>query len=367
MHAPTESLNKSILRVFLSSPGDLGAQRDVARQVVSALNADPLVSPRFVVEVVGWDTPGARVPLSANVTPQASVNEFLPRPRDCDLTIVLLWGRLGTPLPADWADGEGRAIVSGTVWELDDARSAGKSVWIYRKTGAPQVSIDDPELAAKRAQLEAVNRFVGTQLADDGSLRFGLHTFDDDEQLRDLLTEHLRHFIGKRVHGGAELPIGAGAEPSDGLPARAVVQAAVAAAAAASTLEYTTTATSPSPVLRPVEVYPVGPMIKDVVVGELALAMAELTEASHPRSTLARINEVLAGAEKTGAVPVRLVHVMFPSTLGSRYFWEEVLHWAAVQGPRVLAATLAVVEPRRLEGQALAEYTKLVGRLNRYV
>jgi len=39
----------------------------------------------FVVEIVAWDTPRARVPLSANETPQASVNAFLPRPRDCDL------------------------------------------------------------------------------------------------------------------------------------------------------------------------------------------------------------------------------------------------------------------------------------------
>jgi hypothetical protein len=366
MRVSTLPNSKPVLRVFLSSPGDLGAQRDVARQVIGAMNADPLVSPAFVVEVVGWDTPGARVPLSANETPQASVNEFLPRPRHCDLTIVMLWGRLGTPLPHDWTDGPSQTRLSGTVWELDDALSARKPVWIYRKSGAPQVRIDDPDIQAKRAQLDAVNHFLANQCAADGSLRFGLHTFDDDEQFRDLLTEHLRHFIGKLLHSRANASVSIEGGVSDGLSSNALVLAAAEVAASESMVESMGAETASLPVLRAIKDYPVGPMIKDVVVGALATAIAELTEGSHPRNTLSRINELLVSAAEKDTPPIRVVHVMFPSTLGSVYFWEEVLHWAAVQGPRVLAATLSVFDALQLEGQALVEYKKLLGRLNRY-
>lgn len=84
-------VSKNILRVFLSSPGDVGRQRDIVRGVITALNADPLVADRCcVLEVVAWDTEGAAVPLSANRSPQESVNAYLPLPRECDLTIVLL-------------------------------------------------------------------------------------------------------------------------------------------------------------------------------------------------------------------------------------------------------------------------------------
>ncbi len=45
-------VNKRILRLFLSSPGDVGPQRQIVREVVDALNVDPLVAERCALEVV---------------------------------------------------------------------------------------------------------------------------------------------------------------------------------------------------------------------------------------------------------------------------------------------------------------------------
>jgi hypothetical protein len=341
---------KSILRVFLSSPGDLGAQRDTARRVIAQLNADPLIEPNFVLEVVGWDTPGARVPLSASVTPQVSVNAALGLPRDCELTVVLLWGRLGTPLPADQVDAHGKPFASGTVWELEDARQGGRTVWVYWRTVAPQMAIDDPECTGKRAQYEAVKAFVASSRAPDGSLRFGLHEFEDDEELADMLTEHLRHFVASKMKArGHSIP-------------SAVVEAVVKA----MPMPLPTKAVADEAGLLPLASYPAGPMIKDILVRALALAIAEAADGAHVRGLFADINSKLEAATPVGEALVRLAHVQFATSMGSRFFWEDVLHWSAMQGPRVLAATLSIVQVRLLEREALAEYNKLVRRVNSY-
>lgn len=341
---------KSILRVFLSSPGDVGAQREIARRAIVQFNADPLVEPNFILEVVAWDTLGARVPLSANATPQTSVNATLGLPRDCDLTVVLLWSRLGTPLPTDQVDASGKPFASGTVWELQDAISGGRTVWIYRRTVAPQMAIDDPDSAGKRAQYEAVKAFVATSRAPDGSLRFGVHEFEDDEELADMLTEHLRHFVASKMNAH-----------EDSIPctlAETVVQAMPTPLPVDGVIDEAR--------LLSLASYPSGPMIKDILVSALALAIAEASDGSHVRGLFADINSRLEAATPAGEVRVRLAHVQFATSMGSRYFWEDVLHWSAMQGPRVLAAALSIIEVRLLEREALAEYNKLVRRVNSY-
>jgi len=184
--------------VFLSSPGDVGRQRDIVRGVITALNADPLVADRgCALEVVAWDTEGAAVPLSANRSPQDSVNAYLPMPRECDLTIVLLWGRLGTPLPPENRRADGTVYESGTVWELEDARSAGREVLIYRPCNAPMVALDDPEKIQKEEQYHCLQAFLDRSQAPDGSLPFVVHKFLHDQQFSDLVREHLRQFVSK--------------------------------------------------------------------------------------------------------------------------------------------------------------------------
>lgn len=192
-------VNKRILRLFLSSPGDVGRQREIVREVVDALNVDPLVAERCGLEVVAWDTEGAAVPLSGVRPPQDSVNAYLALPRECDLTIVLLWGRLGTPLPPENRRADGTVYASGTVWELEDASSAGREVWIYRYARPPQMDVDDPQEQEKKEQYRRLKAFVAGSRAADGSLRFGLNDFLHDQQFTDLLREHLKQFIRKAV------------------------------------------------------------------------------------------------------------------------------------------------------------------------
>ena len=87
------------LRVFLTSPGDVGEERAIVRTFLQQLPTDPFVRDRATIELVAWDSPGGGAPMLAARTPQASIDAGLPRPSDCDIVIAVFWGRIGTPLP----------------------------------------------------------------------------------------------------------------------------------------------------------------------------------------------------------------------------------------------------------------------------
>ena len=50
-------------------------------------------------EVIAWDRPGAGIATLATRTPQASIDDGLPRPSGCDIVVTIMWSRMGTPLP----------------------------------------------------------------------------------------------------------------------------------------------------------------------------------------------------------------------------------------------------------------------------
>jgi hypothetical protein len=344
------------IQIFLSSPGDVAEQREIVTSLIERLSHDPLIAEHFRISVVAWDTAGSSVPLSANQTPQASVNEYLAWPRDCDLTIVLLWGRIGTRLPKTMTRPDGSSFQSGTVWELEDARTAGKPVWIYRKIPPPEARIDDATLEDKRRQFQALDEFLRSSRDVDESIVFGLQEFDSNEKLAALVAEHLRHFIARilrapAVNDAAD-EAAAAAVAATGHEPRSVRQLASGRASGWA---------------KELVQYPIGPMVRDIEVRYLAEAMAELNQAEDTRSIFTRINNALASAASGDDPQLRLSFVEFTPLLGAKRFWEEVLHHAALQGPRMLAAVLYSIDRRRLDGQAALEFDQLFRKVNTYV
>lgn len=63
----------------------------------------------------------------ATMTPQEAINRGLAKPSDCDIVIVIFWGRMGTPLPPVYAKPDGERYLSGTEWEYWDAVDASKA------------------------------------------------------------------------------------------------------------------------------------------------------------------------------------------------------------------------------------------------
>ena len=187
------------LRIFLSSPGDVINERVAARKILNDLPHGHLLKNRVTIDVIAWDDEAAPTPMDAATTPQVSVNRYSGRPRDCDLTVVILWSRLGTPLPDEFRKLDGSRFASGTVWEFEDAKAAQRPVWLYRCTTKPKVEIDDSQYEEKRQQYQGVKKFFEQFDAADGSLSGGINSFDSTASFEDQFKKHLEAFINDRL------------------------------------------------------------------------------------------------------------------------------------------------------------------------
>ncbi|UWE10310.1 nSTAND1 domain-containing NTPase [Actinacidiphila bryophytorum] len=169
------------LRVFVSSPGDVAAERAVVRSVVEQLQYDPFVRGRVTFEVVAWDQPGGGAPMTATETPQASVNRGLPRPSECDIVVVVLWSRMGTPLPfPEYTRPDGGPYPSGTEWEYEDAvrgaRANGRpKVLVYRRTSKVLLDSDAGDVDRQLAQKRLVDAFFARMRDERTGAALGGH------------------------------------------------------------------------------------------------------------------------------------------------------------------------------------------------
>lgn len=112
------------------------------------------------------------------------------RPNECDIVIVLLWTRLGTP----FTDAYGRTFRSGTHWELLDAIEADHArTLIYASTREVKLTADDVEA---QEQLRALEDFKRSDLFfHNGQAIRGINTFDSIDDLRALLRTHLEEVV----------------------------------------------------------------------------------------------------------------------------------------------------------------------------
>ena len=147
-----------VFRVFLSSPGDVAEERQIAHEILQRLPQEPAWRGKIHIEIVRWDNPYSPTPLYANFTPQEAVNRNLPTPSECDIIVVILWARFGTPL-SEPARPDGSRYLSGTEWEYENAISGHGRVLVYRRMDEPQVNLRDPDFDEKREQLTLVDKF----------------------------------------------------------------------------------------------------------------------------------------------------------------------------------------------------------------
>src|SRR5262245_53701417 len=134
------------IRVFLSSPGDVRLEREIAKQVIQQFNIIYQSSQNWQLEIIAWDDPDSRTVMPVTMTPQEAIDKGLPKPSECDIVIVIFWGRIGTPLDISkhgTKDGE-EPYWSGTEWEYLDAIRGVKNsktglplVYVYRRTDTP--------------------------------------------------------------------------------------------------------------------------------------------------------------------------------------------------------------------------------------
>lgn len=186
------------LRIFISSPSDVRPEREIAKRLVEKMNREFFHYLR--VEPVLWE----REALKATEHFQASIT----RPHETDIVVVILWSRLGMPLPETQFSGAitGRR-VTGTEWEFEDAFAA------YRKRGQPELlfylktaeitgSLEDEATVLERLdQKKRVQEFMKYWFEDAETKTFKLayRTFADTAELEEILETHLRGLLKKRI------------------------------------------------------------------------------------------------------------------------------------------------------------------------
>src|ERR1700733_2992100 len=159
------------IRVFISSPADVRPERLKAEQIVARLDRE--FAYHFHVEAVLWE----REPLVATHHFQDPNN--IPEPHGADIVVVILWSRLGLPLPESRFRGaiSGRA-VTGTEWEFEDALASARErgvpeLLLYRKTARITADLDDEAALEQRvAQRTLVQDFVGRRVRTESGPGF---------------------------------------------------------------------------------------------------------------------------------------------------------------------------------------------------
>jgi hypothetical protein len=193
--APETSGEQAPVRIFLSSPGDVADERKIAREFIEG-ELQKVSYPHLKLEVIAWDHPAARIPLLANETPQESVNNARPRPSTCDIVIVILWARMGTPLPETIRKPDGEPYLSGTEWEYLDAINSPcerrPDVLVYWRTEELTIGVRDPNKKEKEEQFERVEAF----LARLRQTNRGINEYAaPDDKFERLLRQHLNGLL----------------------------------------------------------------------------------------------------------------------------------------------------------------------------
>jgi tetratricopeptide (TPR) repeat protein len=128
------------VKIFVSSPGDVMAERQRLQRVVDRLNGR--LSGALKFRLVRWEEGFYK----SHDTFQAQIEQAAA----CDIVLSVFWTRLGTELPADFNERlpDGRPYPSGTAYEVLSALEAAREkalpdVYVFRKTQRPLYP--DPE------------------------------------------------------------------------------------------------------------------------------------------------------------------------------------------------------------------------------
>ena len=101
------------VRILISSPGDVDAERDRARQVIESLRRR--YARRFQLKPVLWED----FPLQSDMPFQQGIDLVLSEESGIDIAVFLLWSRLGSAVGNHVLRPDGTEYRSGTEREID--------------------------------------------------------------------------------------------------------------------------------------------------------------------------------------------------------------------------------------------------------
>jgi RNA polymerase sigma factor (sigma-70 family) len=191
------------LRIYLSSPGDVAAERSAARLEIERVGKEPGFRNQVKLDPIVYDDPDVAVPMLANLQPQDCVNRALVPPSACEIVVVLFWGRMGTPL-VEPTRPDGTQYLSGTEWEFENARAAQRDILLYRRTARVTVDIDDPELELKRDQRRLVDAFFERLRTPSGGWSGSFTAYEGPTDFTDRFGKDIRALVTQVLERDSE-------------------------------------------------------------------------------------------------------------------------------------------------------------------
>ena len=173
-------LTRKVLTVFLASPGDVVAERKIARKVVDEINDTHSRGLGWHIELLGWEDtlPGVG-------RPQERINVEVDA---CDLFVGIVWKRWGSPTGK---------FDSGFHEEFERARAR------FKQTGKPErwlffKQVKPDQLWNPEPQLKCVQAFRAEQIA----LREAqFKEFTNQKEWRSLFRDYLSRYLVELTSG----------------------------------------------------------------------------------------------------------------------------------------------------------------------
>jgi tetratricopeptide (TPR) repeat protein len=186
------------MRLFVSSPSDVAAERARVDAVAARLNGE--FEGLTQIEVVCWETEF----YTADRSFQEAIDMAIDRMHGTDIVVCVLWKRVGSELnPRIWRRPNGTVYESGTVLEVETAVEVARDqggvpdVYLFKKRAPVTYTAEDYEAEAIQHQLlEAVwQRWTKTA---EGHNVAGYQHFDDADHFERQLERCLRLWLERK-------------------------------------------------------------------------------------------------------------------------------------------------------------------------
>ena len=180
------------IRLFVSSPTDVAAERRRVDNVVNRLKLD---YEGVEFEVIRWE--------EAFYTARSTFQDQIASPADVDIVLCILWKRLGSPLPDDYQREDG-STPTGTEYEFETAMEAALSgdlpdILVYRKTAA--ISFTAEHVEQEQAELQSLENFWRRWIQNEkGHFTAGFKPFEETDEFEQQLEKDLRAWLKRRFH-----------------------------------------------------------------------------------------------------------------------------------------------------------------------
>ena len=189
-------MTEQVVRLFVSSPGDVMPERQRVDLVVERLNSEFQGLVR--IDAIRWE--------NAYYSAHETFQKQIPEAANCDVVIAIFRTRLGSRLPATFpTQPSGEPYPSGTAYEILSAlewrKTSGQipDVYVFRYPRAPSVELDAPDREEIAGQWAQLKKFFETWfLSSAGEFLAAFQDYSSTDDFAVKVEDCLRQWLARR-------------------------------------------------------------------------------------------------------------------------------------------------------------------------